>query len=196
MVKKSNRSTVGTTILMLIMAGFVLFGFYAILTSNGSDQQKEKTEVEKLIEKDITNNYPATPKEVVKLYARITKCLYKEEFTSEQFEQLTGKIWDMFDDELQSSNPKETFAANIQEEINAYKEEEKTISGYEVQSRDETDFKKIDGEEFATLVLMFRTRSSSAGVQKVYERFLLRADSAGCWRIAGWKQIDEIEIDD
>ena len=77
---KSNKTTVITLVVMAVIAAAVFFGYYQ-MTSNPKEEEVlvAKTEVDKLIQKDMENNYPGTPREVLKFHGRITQCIYNED---------------------------------------------------------------------------------------------------------------------
>ena len=91
-MKKSTKTTAITIIVMAIITAVVIF-FYFKTTQNVTDEETvAKTEIEKLLKKDMENNYPGTPKEVLKLYGRMTQCLYNDELNQKQIEGLLEQI--------------------------------------------------------------------------------------------------------
>ena len=67
-----------------------------------SNKQPKSTEEEEVVkasavdialERNLTTNYPSTPKEVVKYFGEITQCYYNETFESdEQLEALARQM--------------------------------------------------------------------------------------------------------
>ena len=62
--------------------------------SNRKVEQKDTTvtAVQNVILRNLETDYPPSPKEVVKYYSDISKCLYNETYTDEQFEQMESMM--------------------------------------------------------------------------------------------------------
>ena len=77
MYKKAQNPIV-VTLVMIALAVFIVGGFF--LARNIGEKKLEarnsKTEVEKLMELDLDENYPGTAREVLKLNNRIVKFYY------------------------------------------------------------------------------------------------------------------------
>jgi len=48
--------------------------------------------VQKVLSRDMQNDYPSTVKEVAKYYTEIQRCLYNEEYTEEELAQLRESL--------------------------------------------------------------------------------------------------------
>ena len=68
-------------ILALIVVA-LLVGYYFYLT-NKQEANEEVTisNVQNLILRNVETDYPPTPKEVVKFYAELTKCVYNDTYS-------------------------------------------------------------------------------------------------------------------
>ena len=77
-----------TFIIAIICIGMVCGAFYYITNKgkNSAQDSEELTVVQKIITKDIEADYPATPREVVKLYNKIITCYYSAEFEEGEFD--------------------------------------------------------------------------------------------------------------
>ena len=197
-MKKTHRTILFTIISMSILTVFIVWGFYTI-TKRGQSQNEAvpKTEVEKLIKKDIDGNYPGTPREVMKLYCRITKCMYNDEITDDQLEQLAIKLRLLFDDELLKNNEKEAFLKNLSADVLTYHENEERISSYEVQLNSDTEYGTIKNDKYATLKVSFLVQHTGKkkSFTKTYEQFLLRQDGAKRWKIVHWQLASEDNLE-
>ena len=69
-MKKSRVIIIVVICVALLVGGYLLW-----MNKNGdaSSEDVELTNVQQLITKDLSKNYPATPREVVKLYNEIIK---------------------------------------------------------------------------------------------------------------------------
>ena len=77
-------------IIVIVIMALLVGGYYFYLSNKvESNESKEVvTAVQNVILKDLDKNYPPTPKEVVKYYSEISKCLYNEAYTDEQLEKM------------------------------------------------------------------------------------------------------------
>ena len=88
----------GRTIIVIAVLVILGLGYYHYLANKDADKDAtdiaaDTSEVSVLISKDIMANYPESPKDVVDLYARITKAYYDKELTDEQInEQILAKL--------------------------------------------------------------------------------------------------------
>lgn len=185
MKKDIKYVVLGVCIIALVV------GLYFYLSNRRSvDDVEEATTkpsaVQKLINRNLDEDYPPTPKEVCKLYADITTAFYTKEYTDEEFEAMAMKMRELFDDELKTANPKEYYVASLKKEITEFKGKGYMISSYATSAATDVDFFKDDGFEFARLNITFTVRSgNNIGLSK--EIFLLRRDENGHYKIYGWK---------
>ncbi|MBO4510790.1 MAG: hypothetical protein J5718_05545, partial [Lachnospiraceae bacterium] len=88
MATNKKKSPLGTIVFMVLFAAVVIGIYFAITRNKDNSSTKEipaeTSEADTLIKKDLDWEYPATPREVLKLYCRITKCLYNDDLTDEQ----------------------------------------------------------------------------------------------------------------
>ena len=184
--KKRKSLINGKNVVLIILLFAVIAGFY-MSASNEKDTKSNKKQDEYTIlkEKDLTDSYPETPREVVKLYGRIAKCLYKEGMSDKQLETLVCQLRQLFDEQLLRENPLETQLEALDYDLKRFHEEGNAIINYKVE--DETLVKgKIDGREAATIVLALSIKKGK-DYTRTSEQFLLRQDYLGRWKIVGWQ---------
>lgn len=193
MKSKTGKTIVATVVIMVILGGLIFYSFYkrSIQVKN-PDNDTTKTEAEKLLNKDILGNYPKTPKEVLKLYGRITKCLYNEKLSEEDFNAIAKQLRLLFDHELLENNPESTFLTNMAEEVKLYQENKQVITEYQVDDSKTADYDTIEGEEYATLQVTIMTKGADKEsiFQRSVEQFLLRKDANENWKILHWKLVN------
>ena len=68
----------------LIFLIVLVVGYYSYLSGKSRTEQQEAimSEVDTALSRDLTNNYPATPKEVIRYYNDLIKCFYNEDCTT------------------------------------------------------------------------------------------------------------------
>ena len=75
-------------VIIIVVCVCVILGGYYYLTNRNNAKEEENitlTEIQELTTKNLDKNYPATPREVVKLYNRIITCFYNDEYTDDEF---------------------------------------------------------------------------------------------------------------
>ena len=197
-MKKKNLAKLAGSLILLGIAVLVVFYWLnnrpddSIFSKDG----EKNTEAQAILAKDLDRNYPATVREVVRLYSRITKCWYSETISEEELADLARMQRSLFDEELLEENPLSEFTERLKKEVTAAKEEKRIMSSYKVQK--ESSVKKWKAEEgsFASIIAYFVTRINKKGYEYTYEEFLLREDENGRWKIVGWQKTEPIEIED
>ena len=81
--KSGNRASLksGIVILMMVVAMICYYYYLSNREQEKQDRVVEQSVAQKLIDRDLINNYPTTPKEVIRYYSDITLCFYNEEYT-------------------------------------------------------------------------------------------------------------------
>ncbi len=96
----------GVIIAVVLVA--LVGGFYFYVSNIGKDNDDVVVSaVQNVLLRNLDNDYPATPKELVKYYGDITKCLYNENYSEEQLAQMADKMIALYDDELAENNPRD-----------------------------------------------------------------------------------------
>lgn len=153
------------------------------------------TEAQALLDRDLDRNYPANVREVVRLYARISKCWYNETITRTELSGLIAMQRMLFDEEFLTNNPLSTQEAKLTNEIETAKEEKTTMWSYRVQKESSVEKWESEGVNYASIVACFLMRRGKNN-EYSYEEFLLREDENERWKIVGWRLTEPIEIVD
>ncbi len=185
-------------ILGLLCVGVLIVFF--VLNQNSEDgifEKKENTstEVQNILAKDIERNYPATVREVVRLFSRISKCYYNESISETEFEQLLLLQRQLFDEEFLNHNPLESFTNNLSSELEVIKKEKHTMISYRVQKQSSVTTWQSGDNNFSSIIAGYTLKEGSE-YKKTYEEFLLREDENGRWKIVGWRLTAPIEIEE
>lgn len=197
MAKKKKDIGVGGTIVFVVLLACVVVGIYLVITrqdrSGALEASAERTEAQTLIAKDLSKEYPQTLRETVKLYARITKCLYNDDLTEDDIDKLCSQLRMLYSDELLEANPEETMRAFLEGEIGNYHQHDKSIYSYTID--DASNIKYIsDSAGKRGIIYMYFTVKEGKGLSRAFEEMVLREDSDGHWKIIGWRSTDETNI--
>lgn len=175
----------------------LVVGYYAYLSRRNdsvqADDNVELSEVQAIISKNFTKEYPATPRAVVKWYNRIITAYYNEDFTQEELEKMADQARMLMDDELLKYNPKDTYLASLTLEIEDYHNRSRTIVSSTISDSKEVQYKTVNGYECAFLSTYYFIREGSS-YTRTYEDFCLRKDSDGNWKILTWRLSTEDEV--
>ena len=112
---KRFKTPRGAFFLVLAMC-CVLLAYYLLnlrVENSKPEDYVPLTAVQEVLAKNLKTNYPQTPKEVVKYYSEITKCLYNEEYTEEEFQALAMKAMELYDYELATNKPEEQYLQDL-----------------------------------------------------------------------------------
>jgi len=194
-MKNAKFIIIGIACICLICAGFYFF------SQDNKEVEKDLTEIEKVIVKDLDGNYPKTPREVVKFYNRIAKCYYGDEPTEEQLGKLVDQMRILLDEDLLLVNPRDEYYNSVVTDIAQYKEEKKSVVSTDV--CDSNDVVYItDDKDGATQKdeLAYVNASYFVNVDGqfgyTYQQFVLRQDENGRWKILTFYEVEGEESDD
>lgn len=180
---------------------FVVLGVFLALNLKEDDsiffkKDKPNTEAQNILAKDIDRNYPATVREVVRLYSRISQCYHNQEISEEEFKALIEMQRKLFDVEFLDNNSLETFTNNLAAEIDAAKAKENRMAAYRVQKQSSVITWQDEENHFSSIIACYTMSAKGELPTRTYEEFLLREDEKGRWKIVGWRLTDPIEIED
>lgn len=195
-MKTGKKRTVTTVITMLVIAATVIALYYGLTngTKKKSKEEEPKTEVEKLIAKDIAKEFPETPRETVKLYSRIISCFYKETITEEELEKLVVQIRLLFDEELNENNPYDAYLERLKSEIADYKGKKLVIDNYQIEKGSSVSYYEKDEKEYANVLASYILRDEKKHTN-TNEQFILRKDEKEQWKILGWQLVNDVDFD-
>lgn len=196
MNKKKNTGGSGAKLFIIgLILVIIVIGYYYYLSNKNhaaEEEEVEMTVVQEMLSYNFERDYPPTPKEVVKLYAEMTQCLYNEEYTDEEFGALAMQIRRMYDDELAANTTEAQYLEDLQWDVNNFKTQEIVISSFATSSSTDVEEFTRDGFRFAKLYCTFTLRQGN-GLGRTYEVFLLRKDDEGHWKIYGFQLADQNE---
>lgn len=198
-INKKKSGPLGTIIFMVLFAAVVIGIYFAITRGKNTDTKEipaETSEADALIKKDLDWEYPATPREVLKLYCRITKCLYNDDLTDEQIKKLVSQVRNLYSFDLLENNAEDEQIAFIKGDRVEYKKDKKTIFSFAIDSASNIEY--IDTKAGKTaLIKMYFTIKAGANMDRSFEEFSLIRQDDGKWKIAAWRQSEnETAIDE
>ena len=192
-MKKYGRTIIVIAVLVALGLGYYYYLANKDTGKDATDIAADTSEVSVLISKDIMANYPESPKDVVNLYARITKAYYDTSLTNEQIEALGKQARLMFDDELRNTQTDADFYEKLKEDIGNYNSTKTRISSYVIQSAAKTKYSTFKDRQYASIALVYYLRQGDKLIDSP-TKFTLRKDNDGHWKILYW-ELTELDND-
>ena len=188
---KKSSSRIAVIVVLIIIA---VVAYYGYLSNKTKTQQQEAgmTAVQEVLSRDLSMDYPPTPKEVVKYYNEIVKCLHNEECSEDDIEELGLQARELYDQELLDNNELGTNLKNLKSDVEESRKSKHRINNIALASSANVDFFTEDGYEFARILCTYSI--ADEGVSKVSSHvFLLRQDSEKKWKIYGWDLAENLD---
>ena len=200
MATNKKKSPLGTIVFMVLFAAVVIGIYFAITRNKDNSSTKEipaeTSEADTLIKKDLDWEYPATPREVLKLYCRITKCLYNDDLTDEQIKKLVSQVRNLYSFELLENNAEDEQIAFIKGDRAEYKKDKKTIFSFAIDRANNIEYMDTKAGKTAVIKMYF-TLKAGAQMDRSFEEFSLIQQDDGKWKIAAWRLSEnEVAIDE
>lgn len=195
-MKNAKYVIIAIACICVLCAGFFFF------TQDQKEDEKDLTEVEKVIVKDLNNNYPKTPREVVKFYNRIVECYYGSEvLTEKQVNGLVDQMLCIMDKDLLLVNSRDKYYNSVLNDIALYKQQKKQLVKTDVCDSNEvkyiTDDKdgETEKDELAYVDASYFINTDGQFAY-TYQQYVLRQDEDGRWKILAFYQIQGDESDE
>lgn len=178
----------GAVIFVLLAVMLLCYYFYLSNHSKAMQKRNEEdaiTPVQNVLLRNLEADYPPTPKEVVKYYSELTQCLYNEELTDTEIEQLGERARELYDAELNEKNEENQYLLDLRADIENFNEMSVRIASYTLPASTDVDYFVEDGRECAKIYCTYSIRQDS---DLTYSReiFVLRKADDGRWKILGW----------
>lgn len=188
-----KRATTRTTIIIIMLVVAVV-GYYAYLSSKSKESKAEEsmTYIETTLSRDLSKDYPPTPKEVVKYYNEILRCLYNEEGTDDEIEALGLKARELYDADLLEINELGTYHMRLYADVQMWRESERRYTAFNLASSTNVEIYERDGFTFAKIMCGYNILQKGQNYSSNL-MYLLRKDGDKRWKIYGWKDIAEME---
>lgn len=182
----------GIIIAIVLCAGLLCGGFYYMKTYLGkANRGDELTEVQKIIARDLQEQYPKTPREVTKFYNRIILAYYEEKVTEEELDALADQALMLFDADLLEVNPKEDYKKAVLADTADFAARKRSITKASVCDSKDVIYRNDanNGDELAYVLASYFVKQSK-GYDKTYQQYVLRKDADGNWKILTYYQIE------
>ena len=185
-MKKYIRTIFITAIMAMLCIGFFMYLSNREPSQTATEKDLAKQEVDNLTTIDIEKNYPESPKEVIKLYARITKAYYKGDLTDAKIEALGKQARILFDSELKGTQTDSEFLKALKADIESYKSAGRYVSDYSIEDSAMVNYSTFQGRKYAFIVMTYTLRENDKLIVS-RTQYTLRQDDKGRWKILFWE---------
>ncbi len=174
-------------VIIIVVLIALVGGYYFYLSNrNKTEDDTEVTAVHDVILRNLETNYPPTPKEVVKYYSEITKCLHNENYTDEQFEQMADKLLALYDEELAENNPKDQYLKDLKNDIKEFRDSGFSILKYTTSASTDVEEYTSEGRKCAKLYCNYSIKTGPEYKTSKQVFVLRRETESGHWKILGF----------
>ena len=189
---KKNTPKILIAVSVVIVGLVCLYAFLSTRQRNAMADAK-LTKVQIALSRDLQKDYPPTVKQVLSYFTELQQCLYNEECTEEEIEQLGMQAWLLYDKELQENNEADTYLVRLKAEVDAFHEAKRRIYRISSASSNNVETFKKDGYEFARISCTYYvTEKGGSGYQDTV--FLMRRDENRQWKIYGWDKAANVNM--
>jgi hypothetical protein len=176
-------------IIVIGIFAVAIVGYYYYLSNrpiaDPTDQVSTPTKIEEVLETDVTT-VMNTPRETVRYYSVLLKCIYNENPSQEQITSLGDKARELLDEELLGNNPEDAYLDSLKNEIEGYKETKRIVMGYAIDSSQNVKYYTEENIDYAIVDASYTLRETEV-FTKTNEEYILRKDKNGYWKILGWR---------
>lgn len=183
------------TVVVIMICAVIMVSYYVYLdrsTSKRADNSDnvKVTEKDRLLDMDFNDNYPPTPREVIKLYNRyLAYCFGDNKLSRSEQKKMADNIRELMDSELASDNPKEQYEDSFAGEISDFQSRKAKIVSTSVCDTSDVIYGKKNGKQIAYVKTSYFIREASS-YSTVYQMYVLRLDSASHWKVLGFHLTD------
>lgn len=179
------------TIIAIVLVLIVSCYYFYVSNIGKAEDETVVTPVQDVILRNLDNDYPATPKELIKYYCNISKCLYNEIYTDEELEQMADKMLELYDEELAANNPREQYINDLKTDVKDFSDKNYSIISYTISSSTDVEEYIYEGKKCAKLYCVYSIKKGADYVSSKQIFVLRKETETGHWKILGFNVVNE-----
>lgn len=188
--------TVVRTIIFGVIIAVLIVAFYFYLSNRNSSNEEKgpdsaRTELETVLSKDISKDYPGTPRAVIKWHNRILQLYYNGKVENADITRLCDQDMLLWDADLLQLNPRDAYLSALNGSIADYRAHGRKLQSSDVADTDDIKYSKKDGRNLSYVIASYFITEGS-GYTRVYQNYCLRQDSSGRWKIVAFQLCDSV----
>lgn len=188
------KKKIGIIITAIVCIALICVGFYFLKKGSTSSENGQLTKVQKITTQDLENDYPETPREVIKLYNKIISAFHQEDYTKEELEKMCRVAYGLMDEELQENNPFDDYVVSVESDVLNYESRKREIVQTNVCDSNDVLYKTDSktGENLAYVSASYFVKEDKE-YTNTYQMYVLVKDQEGNWKIKVYYQIEAPE---
>ena len=139
-----------------------------------------------MIGKDLEVGYPDTPTEVLKLFGRMNQCIYNNNMSDKQFDELVNQMRLLYSNSLLSQNPFEEQRDSLKEEIAEFRKQKRRIANYTVDKGSSVQYKTIQNQDCAYVQMAYFMKENGNYTKSFQEYILVKENKK--WKILSFQK--------
>lgn len=183
---KNARKIIVISLCALAVVGYFFYLTQRQPTQDATLKSVQDAELAALTTMNIDDNYPQSPKEVMKLYARINKAYYKGDRDGDDIAKLAKQARKLFDTELIKTQTDDEFLTALKSDIAAYNSESAYIAEYKIDDSESVHYTTFKDRKYASLTVTYIIRKGN-DIINAPNKYTLRQDLSGRWKILFWE---------
>lgn len=144
------------------------------------------SEAERLINKDLEVGYPDTPAEVLKLFGRMNQCIYNNNMSDKQFDELLNQMRLLYSNSLLSQNSFEEQRDSLKAEIKEFHKQKRRIANYTVDKGSSVKYKTIQNQDCAYVQMAYFMKENGNYTKSFQEYILVKENEK--WKILSFQK--------
>lgn len=184
---KKSKSGISIKSIVIAVLCIALILFYFNYLSNRSSKQKTQRQLDELAalsEHDMVNEYPKTPRDVVKMHCRFFKVFYGQSLTDDDLYTLNRQIRYLYAAELLNYNSEDAMLKSLKSNIEKTSKEKYKYKSYILPEASQVKTYTQNGQEMATMEVQIMVDTKDASGY-VFMQYVLVKEN-GQWKILAW----------
>ncbi|SFL13692.1 hypothetical protein SAMN05216390_11193 [Lachnospiraceae bacterium KH1T2] len=185
MKNNSGKTKVVLVFVIIVIAAVAIF-YYFINRPKSDENMTVLSKTQAVVQRDLSIEYPKSPRAVVKYYAELSQCMYDTGNTEKDISDLAVQSRKLLDDELVAQQTSDQYLADLKSTIKKFADEKRRIVSFTISSTTDVDYATVDDGELASLYCIYTLQKGTLNYSDK-EQYILRKDSEGHWKILGWQ---------
>ncbi|MCM1288700.1 MAG: ARC6/PARC6 family protein [Clostridium sp.] len=184
---KNQKSGISIKSIVIAVLCIALVLFYFNYLSNRSSERKTQKQIDELAalsSHDMVNDYPRTPRDVVKMHCRFFKVFYGQSLTDDDLYILNQQIRYIYAEELLNYNSEDAMLKSLKSNIEKTSKEKYKYKSYILPEASQVKTYTQNGKEMATMEVEVRVDTKDSGGY-VYVQYVLVKENEQ-WKILAW----------
>lgn len=184
---KKQKSGISIKSIVAAVLCIALVLFYFNYLSNRSAKQKTQRQLDELAAlsgHDMVNEYPKTPRDVVKMHCRFFKVFYGQSLTDDDLYTLNKQIRYLYATELLDYNSEDAMLKSLKSNIEKTGKEKYKYKSYILPEASQVKTYEQKGKEMATMEVQIMVDTKDSGGYAYVQYVLVKEN--GQWKILAW----------